>query len=157
MAGISILLLTGVVTTIIIVLSVIAIYMIVSYVFESIAVMRFRKNLNLKNNAISFIPFYNRYLLGKVTDNKILGAVLALVSMLKTITFVLWFFVGKSFALELFILSLIVGFVLNIIVASNIYKLYSKYNVVFTILTIITLGVLRPVFLFALRDSKQIV
>ena len=46
----------------------------------------------------------------------------------------LWFFVGKSFALELFILSLIVGFVLNIIVASNIYKLYSKYNVVFTIL-----------------------
>jgi len=157
MAGISILLLTGVVTTIIIVLSVIAIYMIVSYVFESIAVMRFRKNLNLKNNAISFIPFYNRYLLGKVTDNKILGAVLALVSMLKTITFVLWFFVGKSFALELFILSLIVGFVLNIIVVSNIYKLYSKYNVVFTILTIITLGVLRPVFLFALRDSKQIV
>lgn len=156
MAGISILLLTGVVTTIIIVLSVIAIYMIVSYVFESIAVMRFRKNLNLKNNAISFIPFYNRYLLGKVTDNKILGAVLALVSILKTITFVLWFFIGKSFAFELFIILLIVGFVLNVIVASNLYKMYSKYNVVFTILTIITLGVLRPVFLFALRDSKQI-
>lgn len=157
MAGISILLLTGVVTTIIIVLAIIAIYMMVSYVFESIAIMKFRKKLNLKNNSRSFIPFYNKYLLGKLTNNKILGAVLALVSILTIITFVLWFFVGKSFAFEWFVLSLIGGFILNIIVASNIYKLYSKYNVVFTILTIITLGVLRPVFLFALRDSKRVV
>jgi len=156
MAGISVLLFTGIITTLIIVMAIIAIYMLVSYVFESIAIMKFIKNLGYKNNAIAFIPFYNKYLLGKICNNKTLGIVLSIVSALRLITFILWFFIEINFMFELFVIFLISGFILNCILASNTYKLYSKYNVIFTILTIVTLGILRPVFIFALKDNKII-
>lgn len=54
-------------------------------------------------------------------------------------------------------ISVLIGMGLLIaIVTGKIYKKYYKYDVLFTILSIVSLGILRPVLLFAIRNNKKI-
>ena len=55
------------------VIAVLIIYFAVSYVFESIAAMGMCKNLYYKHSGTAWIPFYNKYLFGKIAGNKALG------------------------------------------------------------------------------------
>ena len=70
MGGISVMLLMGMLSAMymffIAVIAVLIIYFAVSYVFESIAAMGMCKNLYCKHSATAWIPFYNKYLLGKI-------------------------------------------------------------------------------------------
>ena len=70
MGGISVMLLMGMLSAMyvffIAVIAVLIIYFAVSYVFESIAAMGMCKNLYYKHSGIAWIPFYNKYLLGKI-------------------------------------------------------------------------------------------
>ena len=54
----------------------------------------------------------------------------------------------------LFVASLVAGFVCDLLMASVVYKNASKkYSDVFTIASALTLGLARPIILFALRNK----
>lgn len=157
MGGISVLLGMGVLITLMILFIVIGIFIVIAYLFESIAIFSFRKNHGYKNNIISFIPCYNKYLYGKIADSKILGSIVSVISLSKLVCFILYFFYSNSLAFWLLIVFTIINFILNAVLSSRIYKKYSKQDVLFTILSIITFGVLRPIFIFAIRNNKEVV
>ena len=41
------------------------------------------------------------------------------------------------------------------IIVSKLYTKYSKYNEVLTVFTAVTLGLLEPIFIFAIRNNKN--
>ena len=54
----------------------------------------------------------------------------------------------------LFVASLVAGFVFDLLMAAVVYKSASKkYSDVFTIASALTLGLARPIILFALRNK----
>ena len=64
------------------ILSFIIIYIVISYTMTSITVMSMRKKLKYKNNFISFIPVFNKYLLGNLVNEKLLGALSSILTFL---------------------------------------------------------------------------
>ena len=80
MGGISVLFLMGVVPFVyimyLIVLVFIILFLVISYTFDSISTMCISKNLNYNYKLRTWIPFYNKYILGKITNNKTLGLIL---------------------------------------------------------------------------------
>lgn len=156
MGGISVLIGMGFLLAIILIFIVIGIFVVISYIFESIAIYNFYKKEDGKKSLTCFIPCYNKYLYGLIGDNKTIGIILSISSFVKLISFILWFFLNNSPAFWIFILFLVINFILNAVISSKIYKKYSKYDVIFTILSIVTLGILRPIFLFALRNKEKI-
>ena len=68
----------------------IILYLIISYTFEGISIMCMGKKLKYKNIFSAWIPFYNKYVLGKISNSKVLGmisCVLSFISVLLGIRF----------------------------------------------------------------------
>ena len=84
MGGISVILLMGILSAIfyifLAIFLLIIIYQIMTYIFESIAIMEMSKNLEYKAVGTAWIPFYNKYLLGKIAGHKILGIIVAVLN-----------------------------------------------------------------------------
>lgn len=157
MGGFSIVLLTGMLSFLffvyVAILAAALFYMLISYTFESIAVMRMGKSRKFA----AWIPFYNKYLLGKIAGNKVLGA-LSSVLTLAQIALSLYFYIFQKFEPVLFVVLLlccIVNFIFNAVMAHKIFAdRTSKCADVLTVVNIITLGLLQSVFIFALRNKK---
>ncbi len=161
MGGISVLFLMGLLSFIyffiISIIAIIIFYILVSYIFESISIVSMSKRLKYKNAYTGWMPFYNKYILGKIGNSKPLGITLVITTLISTITIIL-FFVFKepqSILIIFFLLSVLITFILNIILSHKIFNKYSnKYKDSMTILSILSLGFLRPIFLFIIRNKK---
>lgn len=168
MGGISVMLLMGMLSAMymffIAVIAVLIIYFAVSYVFESIAAMGMCKNLyNLyyKYSGTAWIPFYNKYLLGKIAGNKALGIIEGVLNLSIATVAVLFF----CFELEIGIIGLIAllaciiaSFVIDVIIADKIFKnLNIRYSDVLTVVNVLTFGLFRPIILFIFRNKQNTV
>ena len=135
----------------------IVLYLIMSYTFEGISIMCMGKKLKYKNVFIAWIPFYNKYVLGKIAGNKIIGGVSGILSFISTCIGIR-FYIHQELEMVLFIIlviSLIVTFILDTIISHKIYKARTnKYGDILTIFSILSLGLLRPIFLFVLRNKS---
>ena len=58
----------------------IILYIVISYTFEGISIMCLSKNMGYKNTFTAWIPFYNKYLLGSIAGNKIMGIISGILS-----------------------------------------------------------------------------
>ena len=134
----------------------VVLYTVVSYTFESISIMTMGKSVGYKNSGFAWIPFYNKYFLGKIAGNNVIGIISAILTF---ISFFLgfYFYIYKELGNVLFIIliiSLIVGFILDTVVAHKLYKSRTyKYSDILTIFTVLSLGLLRPLFLFIIRNK----
>ena len=162
MGGISVLFLSGLVLGIyLFILSMIAIivfYVLVSYIFESLAIVSMSKKLKYKNIYTGWIPIYNKYLLGKIGNSKSLGISLSITSFISLIMTLLLFLLKEPHTILIIILllSVILTFILDIILSHKIFNKYKcKYKDIMTILSILSLGFLRPIFLFIIRNKKE--
>lgn len=95
MGGISVMFLMGMLSAVyvffIAVIVIAVIYYAVSYIFESIAAMSMCKNLYYKHSATAWIPFYNKYLLGKIAGNRALGMIEGVLNLAIATVAVLFF------------------------------------------------------------------
>ena len=86
MGGISVLLLLGILSTIfwffVAIFVIIAIYLLITYIFESVAISRINKNQKCNATFTAWIPFYNKYLLGKIANLKNQGIVLGIINII---------------------------------------------------------------------------
>lgn len=57
-------------------------YLLYSYVFQSIACMCMSKNIGYAYPFTAWIPFYHKYLLGKIANKQILGAISGVLSFI---------------------------------------------------------------------------
>lgn len=160
MGGISILFLMGIFSVIFfayctVFIGVIA-YTAISYLFESISVFCMCKNLGYKPYAAAWVPFYQKYLLGRIVGNRAQGAILGLLNLA-----VVGFGIGSVYYYSIFLFGLflaacILGFVLDMILAHKIYKsVTSRYGDILTIVSVLSLGLLRPVILFIIRNKVE--
>ena len=149
MGGFSIVLLTGMLSVIfffyVALLISVFLYSLISYTFESIALMR----MSTGAKAAAWIPFYNKYLLGKTAGKSALGAQISLS---------LYFYLWQKFEPYLFALLLlctVLNFVFNAVMANRIFSdRTGKYSDILTAVNIITLGLLQSVFIFAVRNKS---
>ena len=160
MGGISVLILMGILSfmffTFVAIFLAIVVYTVITYIFESIAIMSMSKNLGYKAIYTSWIPFYNKYLLGKIAENKVLGGIAAISNIIITGVGI-YCYIQNEFQPIIFLIFLtcvLIGFILDIVISHKIYvKAINKYGDILTIFSVLTLGLLRPIFLFIIRNK----
>jgi hypothetical protein len=137
---------------------------LVIYFFMAIGLSKIANRLGEKKSWMAWIPFCNIYLLGKLSFNKIMGWIFASLNFiaitLDSISLVLKTNDVSTFIMQVltiinFILALTVC-ILYVIISNRIYKKFSKNTTTMTIFTIISLNLLLPFFLFAIRNNKII-
>ena len=158
MAGFGVLIVSGILSAIflffIAVFAAAAAYIMASYVLEGFSIACMRKKAGDAHTFPAWIPFYSKYLLGKLADRRVMGAVSALLTLL-SVCLCIYFYVCRELNTLLFILllmALLAVFILDTLIAHRIYKSRSKYGDILTVFTVLSLGLLRPVFLFAVRN-----
>ena len=135
----------------------VVLYIIMSYTFQGISIMCMSKNMGYKNAFTAWIPFYNKYLLGKIVGNKIMGGISGILSFL-SICLGARFFINKELEIVLFIIlviSLIITFILDTIIAHRIYKSRAQIQRYINCINILSLGLLRPIFIFITRNKNE--
>ena len=129
-------------------------YLLYSYVFQSIACMCMLKNIGYAYPLTAWIPFYHKYLLGKIANKQILGAISGVLSFI-FICLCVHFYIHLDFEsvlLTILTISLITISLIDTIIAHQIYKTHTKYANIFTIFTVLSFGILKPIFLFIIRN-----
>lgn len=156
MGGISVLFLMGILSTIFlffifIFISMVFTYMI-GYLFEGLTVSSYLS----EKRYLAWVPFYNKYLLGNITGDHQLGIISAICSAPTIIMGYVLFMMGElNYTLfVVFLIILIVGFIVDHIIAYHYISQRSKYANILIIISVLTLGVLRPIILFILKDRK---
>ena len=158
MAGFGVLIVSGILSAIflffIAVFAAAAAYIMASYVLEGFSIACMRKKAGDAHTFPAWIPFYSKYLLGKLAGRRVMGAVSALLTLL-SFCLCVYFYVCRELNTLWFILllmALLAVFILDTLIAHRIYKSRSKYGDILTVFTVLSLGLLRPVFLFAVRS-----
>ena len=132
MAGFGVLIVSGILSAIflffIAVFAAAAAYIMASYVLEGFSIACMRKKAGDAHTFPAWIPFYSKYLLGKLADRRVMGAVSALLTLL-SVCLCVYFYVCRELNTLWFILLLM------------------ALLAVFILDTLI-----RPVFLFAVRN-----
>ena len=133
-----------------------AVYTVISYTFESISIMAMCKRSGYRRAFTAWIPFYHKYLLGKIAGKRVLGAIAGIL-MLISVCLGVYCYVHRELELIPFImlvLSLLAVFILDTMIAHRVYvRCAGRYGDVLTILSVLSLGLLRPLFLFVLRNQ----
>lgn len=141
---------------------------ITNYIFMGIGLMEIGKSMGEKNSWLSWIPYANQYLLGKLGMNHTVGLILVIASsILSVLSFVAGIISGimnEGIMEELIIAYIGIMFVIVMITIAimvlyyislhNIYKKFSDKAVLMTVFTVLTCGALAPVFLFAIRNNN---
>lgn len=145
---------------IIIVYGLLCLYGIISYAFNSYGIYKIAKREEKKPEFLAWIPYLNRIIMGKIAFNSsIQGIIMALVGLLSIVTILISLFVKLtnvqlmfSLAITSFILS-IISKLFDFVAHYKIYSKYSKSAIIMTVLDIVSLGILGPIFVFAIRDN----
>ena len=160
MGGISVIFLMGIFSVWVFVFTAIfatiVIFAVINYIFESISISCIGNKMNCSFKFISWIPFYNKFLLGKIGGNKIIGGILGILNLF-IVLFGIYFFVNTKtnyIIVCIFILCLLLSFILDTILSYKIYsKAVNKYSSLLTVLNILSIGILRPIILFVIRNK----
>lgn len=140
----------------------------INYIFMGLGLMEIGKSMGEKNSWLSWIPYANQYLLGKLGMNHTVGLILVIasgiISFLSFIAGMISGIINEGIMEELIIGYIGITFVIVMITIAimvlyyischNIYKKFSDKAVIMTVFTVLTGGALAPVFLFAIRNNK---
>lgn len=128
------------------------IFLILLYVFYSMGLYEMAAKRNIENAWLAWIPIGNYFIMGMIAkENSKLKNLEYILLGIGVLGFLCSIFIGSSSGISKFlsILTLLLTFYALFI----IYKSYSQYFIVMTIFTVITLGLLAPFFVFAIRNN----
>lgn len=140
----------------IIIILVCVVLVIALYLFQSIGLMKIADKLGSSNSWLAFIPVANMYLLGKtVFEEAWLTWTLVIVDIINY-AFPFTNLLLPSNSIDFALLTSIIRIILLILSCVAFYKLYSKVSdkaVIMIIFTVLTAGLIAPIFLFAIRNN----
>lgn len=125
-------------------------YLVYSYILESI----FRMNTCGGPKWTAWIPFYGQYQLGRLAGMEKLGILTAVCHPAAILLAVWWVCDPLVFSWCCLLLPLVVGFICKNMTVSEIFKVRAGERAdLYNILSMVTLGALRPIFLFVIRKK----
>lgn len=140
----------------IIIILVCVVLLITLYLFQSIGLMKITDKLGTPNSWLAFIPIANIYLLGKtVFEEAWLTWALVILDIMNYV-FPFTNLLLPSNSIDFATVTSIIRLMLLILSCVAFYKLYSKVSdkaVVMLIFTVLTAGLIAPIFLFAIRNN----
>ncbi|WP_295131902.1 hypothetical protein [uncultured Catenibacterium sp.] len=158
MGAISVLFLMGILSTLFLIfvslfIGILCTY-VVGYLFEGFLVSSLLDSKTYRG----WIPFYNKYLLGNMTGNHILGIISSICALpVLIIGYVLFAMNELNYCLfAVFLIILIIGFIVDHIIAYHFLSQRCKYASWLIVLSVITCGFLRPIILFITKDYNHV-
>ena len=124
------------------------VYLLYSYIFESLFCTY------VSQSRWCWIPVWGQYLMGQTTGSRKLGLALALDHLIIIVLCCASYSKYVETVVVLLLLLIVLGVALKAIVAHRLYKIAApeRYKVL-SVISILSLGLLRPIFLFALRKK----
>ena len=140
----------------------------IKYIFDGFGLMEMAKTKNEKYPWLSWIPYAKEYLLGKLAYSSNIGATayLCVTIGVSIISFIVSFVIGLigeiygELTLTLltpYIFIILLGIAYSVFYYITMYKLYKQFSdkaEIMIVFTILTGGILSPIFLFAIRKNK---
>ena len=158
MGAISVLFLMGILSTLFLIfvslfVGILCTY-VVGYLFEGFLVSSLLDTKTYRG----WIPFYNKYLLGNMTGDHILGIISSICALpVLIIGYVLFAMNELNYCLfAVFLIILIIGFIVDHIIAYHFLSQRCKYASWLIVLSVITCGFLRPIILFITKDYNHV-
>ena len=127
---------------------------VVGYLFEGFLVSSLLDTKNYRG----WIPFYNKYLLGNITGNHVLGIISSICAFpVLIIGYVLFVMDELNYCLfVVFLVILIIGFIVDHIIAYHFLSQRCKYASWLIVLSVFSCGFLRPIILFITKNYNQV-
>lgn len=127
---------------------------VVGYLFEGFLVSSLLDTKNYRG----WIPFYNKYLLGNITGNHVLGIISSICAFpVLIIGYVLFVMDELNYCLfVVFLVILIIGFIVDHIIAYHFLSKRCKYASWLIVLSVFSCGFLRPIILFITKNYNQV-
>lgn len=136
--------------------------LLILYVFESIGIMKLAKRKDMENSWLAFVPFARTYMYGKLAFKdkitpivylcaEVLSEVVSIEHILQMFNSLANGVTSQTFNLNVFS---IVCVVISFCAAYKIFKKYSDKAVLMLVLSILSCGLLAPIFLFAIRNNE---
>jgi uncharacterized membrane protein len=132
----------------------------ISYAFNSYGLYEIAKRKEEKNALIAWIPYINKYILGKVSfKSSIHGILLVFLNIIEIISLCILLFVRSikvvnNISIAILVLSIITS-VYTYVAHYKLYRKYSKSTILMTVLDILSFGILGPFFIFAIRNNEE--
>lgn len=133
------------------------------YIFESIGLTNIAKKGNYKYPYIAWILGISHYILGKYCSDKDEktdkrhGIIYCILTTIKTIFVILICstkIIENSTMMLILIIYFIIYYIIDMIYMNKFYKKTYKKPEIFTVLTVITLGMLKPIFIYTAKIKK---
>lgn len=127
---------------------------VVGYLFEGFLVSSLLDTKHYRG----WIPFYNKYLLGNITGDHVLGIISSLCAFpVLIIGYVLFVMDELNYLLfVVFLVILIIGFIVDHIIAYRFLSKRCKYASWLIVLSVFSCGFLRPIILFITKNCNQV-
>jgi len=141
------------------------IFKIISYIFEGIGLTNIAQKENYKYPYIAWIIGISHYILGKYCSdkdektNRINGIIYSILTTVKIIFVILIWktkIIENSILMLIIIIYFIIYYIIDMIYMNKFYKKVYKNPKIFTILTVITLGIFKPIFIYTSKIKKII-
>lgn len=127
---------------------------VVGYLFEGFLVSSLLDTKPYRG----WFPFYNKYLLGNITGDHVLGIISSLCAFpVLIIGYVLFVMDELNYLLfVVFLVILIIGFIVDHIIAYHFLSKRCKYASWLIVLSVFSCGFLRPIILFITKDYNHV-
>lgn len=127
---------------------------VVGYLFEGFLVSSLLDTKHYRG----WIPFYNKYLLGNITGDHVLGIISSICAFpVLIIGYVLFVMDELNYCLfVVFLIILIIGFIVDHIIAYHFLSKRCKYASWLIVLSVFSCGFLRPIILFITKNYNQV-
>lgn len=127
---------------------------VVGYLFEGFLVSSLLDTKHYRG----WIPFYNKYLLGNITGDHVLGIISSICAFpVLIIGYVLFVMDELNYLLfVVFLVILIIGFIVDHIIAYHFLSKRCKYASWLIVLSVFSCGFLRPIILFITKDYNHV-
>lgn len=127
---------------------------VVGYLFEGFLVSSLLDTKHYRG----WIPFYNKYLLGNITGDHVLGIISSICAFpVLIIGYVLFVMDELNYLLfVVFLVILIIGFIVDHIIAYHFLSKRCKYASWLVVLSVFSCGFLRPIILFVTKDYNHV-
>lgn len=127
---------------------------VVGYLFEGFLVSSLLDTKHYRG----WIPFYNKYLLGNITGDHVLGIISSICAFpVLIIGYVLFAMDELNYCLfVVFLIILIIGFIVDHIIAYHFLSQRCKYASWLVVLSVFSCGFLRPIILFVTKDYNHV-
>lgn len=131
-----------------------AIIKFILYIFQSFGLLNISKHEQYKYPYIAWIPCASHYVLGKFCMGNKEGIIYGLLTLVKLILIISVILVENTILFHIFLVYIIAYFVIDMLIMNKFYEKVYKNPQIFTIFTIITFGLLKPIFIYTVKIKK---